>query len=165
MNEQFVKGYEPSWGETCIETVDLCKSFTKGKGKTKVEVLDKINLKVRRNEFVCLLGPSGCGKTTLLKTINGLIPPDCGEVLIDGKTVKGPGLDRGFVFQQFLLLPWRDALGNVKFGLENNRSLTKQKKEEIIRKYIQLVGLAGFENHFPHELSGGMQQRIGFARP
>jgi len=166
LNEQYQKDILPSWSETCIETVNLSKTFTKrkGKDKSKVCVLDNISIKIKRNEFVCLLGPSGCGKTTLLKIINGLVKPDSGEVLIDGKRVVGPGLDRGFVFQQFLLLPWRDALGNVRFALDNSRALTKQQKEETARKYIKLVGLEGFEKHYPHELSGGMQQRIGFAR-
>lgn len=149
-----------------VEINNVSKTFVKtsGKKKTKVQALDNATLKIREHEFIALLGPSGCGKTTLLRIIDGLITPDNGEVLIEGKPVKGPGLDRGFVFQQFLLLPWRDALGNVRFGLDSVRNMDEAKKNDLARKYIDMVGLAGFERHYPNELSGGMQQRLGFAR-
>jgi NitT/TauT family transport system ATP-binding protein len=149
-----------------VEINNVSKTFVKtsGKKKTKVQALDNATLRIREHEFIALLGPSGCGKTTLLRIIDGLITPDNGEVLIEGKPVRGPGLDRGFVFQQFLLLPWRDALGNVRFGLDSVRDMDEAKKNDLARKYIDLVGLAGFERHYPNELSGGMQQRLGFAR-
>jgi NitT/TauT family transport system ATP-binding protein len=109
------------------------------------------------------LGPSGCGKTTLLKIIAGLISPTSGEVWVKGKKVAGPGPERAFVFQDFALLPWANVLRNVAFGLEL-RGTPKEKRLEIARKQIGEVGLASFESSYPHQLSGGMRQRVGLAR-
>ncbi len=122
-----------------------------------------ISISVRDNEFVCLLGPSGCGKTTLIRIVAGLIPPDRGEVLVNGAPVKAPGRDRCMVFQQFGLLPWRTVLGNVEFGLEIE-GVPREERQRICKQYLELVGLAGFENYYPHQISGGMQQRVGIAR-
>ncbi|MHC1563914.1 MAG: ABC transporter ATP-binding protein, partial [Candidatus Hecatellaceae archaeon] len=111
----------------------------------------------------CIVGPSGCGKTTLLRIIAGLEKPTSGKVLVDGKTVMGPGSDRAMVFQEYALFPWRTILGNVAFGLE----LKKLSRNEIVGKaeeYIRLVGLSGFEEKYPHQLSGGMMQRAALAR-
>lgn len=110
-----------------------------------------------------ILGPSGCGKSTFLDIISGLSFPDKGELLIDGKPVTGPGLDRAVVFQQYALLPWRTALDNVTFVLEA-KGVEKNRQEEIARRYLSLVGLTGFEDRYPHELSGGMKQRVAIAR-
>ncbi|HER35514.1 MAG TPA: ABC transporter ATP-binding protein, partial [Halothiobacillaceae bacterium] len=128
-----------------------------------VEALRDLSIDFPKGQLTSLLGPSGCGKTTLLKIIAGLIPPTSGEVLVDGKPVTGPGPDRAFVFQDFALLPWATALRNVAFGLEL-RGVAKSEREAIAEKYIAAVGLKGFENSYPHELSGGMRQRVGLAR-
>jgi NitT/TauT family transport system ATP-binding protein len=122
-----------------------------------------VSLTIRKNEFVSLLGPSGCGKTTLIRIIAGLIEPDHGEIAVDGKAVTAPGRDRCMVFQQFGLLPWRTVLSNVEFGLEIE-GVAKEQRHSIARNYLELVGLKGFEGYYPHQISGGMQQRVGIAR-
>jgi NitT/TauT family transport system ATP-binding protein len=118
---------------------------------------------VGEGEFVSLLGPSGCGKTTLLKVLDGLIPIDSGEIRVSNKPITGPGRDRAFVFQNFGLFPWRTVMGNVVFPLEA-AGRSKVEREETARRLIEMVGLTKFINHHPHELSGGMQQRVGIAR-
>ena len=128
-----------------------------------VEALNDISLDFPRGRLTTLLGPSGCGKTTLLKIIAGLIPLTSGEVRVSGRPVTGPGPDRAFVFQDFALMPWASVLRNVAFGLEL-RGVGRDEREEIARRQIVEVGLAGFENRHPHELSGGMRQRVGLAR-
>jgi len=128
-----------------------------------VEALRDLSLDFPRGQLTSLLGPSGCGKTTLLKIIAGLLQPTSGQVEVNGKTVTGPGPDRAFVFQDFALLPWANVIRNVAFGLEL-RGVAKSERESIAQKYIQNVGLGGFEHSFPHELSGGMRQRVGLAR-
>ena len=148
-----------------LEVVGVSKAFPKkvdGQA-TNVPVLDKIAFTVNRGSFVSLIGPSGCGKSTLLRIIDGLIRPDAGAVLIDGKAVNGPGIDRAVVFQYFGLYPWRNVLSNVALGLELQK-VPKGERLERARANIKLVGLDGFEHHYPHELSGGMKQRVGFAR-
>ncbi len=128
-----------------------------------VEALKNLTLDFPRGQLTSLLGPSGCGKTTLLKIIAGLLDPTAGEVEVGGRAVTGPGPDRAFVFQDFALLPWANVLRNVAFGLEL-RGVAKSEREAIAANYIAQVGLAGFEASFPHELSGGMRQRVGLAR-
>lgn len=130
---------------------------------TRLVVLDNVALDVPDNQFTCLLGASGCGKTTLLRIVAGLTKADGGTVTIAGTPVTGPGQDRSMVFQNYGLLPWRTVLGNVEFGLEI-RGVSGAKRHDICREYIRRVGLAGFENHFPHQISGGMQQRVALAR-
>lgn len=122
-----------------------------------------ISLTIRKNEFVSLLGPSGCGKTTLIRIIAGLITPDRGEIVVEGKAVTAPGRDRCMVFQQFGLLPWRTVLSNVEFGLEIE-GVAKEQRHTTACQYLELVGLKGFEGYYPHQISGGMQQRVGIAR-
>lgn len=155
-----------------IEAINVTKSFkirndgTLNKGNvsaSKFYALGGVNLNIKAGEFFVILGPSGCGKSTFLDLIGGLTEPDNGEVLIDGKPVSGPGLDRAVVFQQSALFPWRTALQNVSFFLEAKK-VEKSVREEIARKYISLVGLSGFEDRYPYELSGGMKQRVAIAR-
>ena len=127
----------------------------------KLPVLENFSLSVADLEFLVLLGPSGCGKSTLLRIIDGIEPCDAGHIILDGKDVTGTtGAGRGMVFQGFELFPWRTVLGNVAFGLEV-AGVGAKERTGIARDYIDLVGLSGFENSYPHELSGGMQQRVG----
>jgi NitT/TauT family transport system ATP-binding protein len=151
--------------KSLVEIRGVSKSFHKTvkESTTEIKALADVSLSIRENEFVSIIGPSGCGKTTLLKMIDGLIPYDGGKIVIDGKQVTAPGPDRAVVFQAFALLPWRTVLANVEFSLELRR-LPKADRTNIARDYLKRVGLADFENHYPHELSGGMQQRAGLAR-
>jgi NitT/TauT family transport system ATP-binding protein len=144
---------------------DIHKTFFKPVKNDVVGIpaLGGVSLAVGQGDFVSVIGPSGCGKSTLLRIIDGLIQPDQGRVLVDGRVVDRPGPDRAVVFQYFGLYPWRSVLRNVEFGLEL-RGMPQQQRREIALSNIALVGLRGFENHFPHELSGGMRQRVGFAR-
>ena len=128
-----------------------------------VQALKDIDLDFPAGQLTSLLGPSGCGKTTLLKIIAGLLQPAAGTVLVNGKKVEGPGPERAFVFQDFALLPWATVMRNVAFGLEL-RGVPKSEREAVAEKYIGEVGLRGFEQKYPHELSGGMRQRVGLAR-
>jgi NitT/TauT family transport system ATP-binding protein len=122
-----------------------------------------IELNVRSNEVLCIVGPSGCGKTTLLRCIGGLLAPSSGQVLIDGQIVSSPRPGVAIVFQHFGLLPWKTVVDNVAFGLKI-AGLSRQQLANRVDHYIRLVGLAGFENQYPYQLSGGMQQRVGLAR-
>jgi NitT/TauT family transport system ATP-binding protein len=138
----------------------------KGIGKTYatgVEALREVDLTFPPGQLSTLLGPSGCGKTTLLKIIGGLIPATSGEVWVKGTRVTGPGPERAFVFQDFALLPWATVLRNVAFGLEL-RGVPAEARHETARRFIAEVGLTGFEDTYPHQLSGGMRQRVGLAR-
>jgi NitT/TauT family transport system ATP-binding protein len=128
-----------------------------------VQALHDIDLDVPASRLTSLLGPSGCGKTTLLKIIAGLIHPTAGTVLVNGRKVEGPGPERAFVFQDFALMPWATVIRNVAFGLEL-RGIPAAEREAIAETYIAEVGLTGFERKYPHELSGGMRQRVGLAR-
>ncbi|MCV0426025.1 MAG: ABC transporter ATP-binding protein [Roseibium sp.] len=128
-----------------------------------VHALDNVNLDFPTGQMTTLLGPSGCGKTTLLKIIAGLLDASAGEVFVKGQVVTGTGPERAFVFQDFALLPWASVIRNVAFGLELTGTPLKE-REDIARTYIEKVGLAGFEDKYPHELSGGMRQRVGLAR-
>jgi len=145
-----------------IEAKDVNLTFTPP-NRAPVTALQNFNLSVREGEFVSIVGPSGCGKSTFLNVLLGLIPPVSGEMEINGKTVKGPGQDRAMVFQEFGLLPWRTVLNNVELGLEL-QGVAGAKRRPICQKFIEMVGLTGFEGHYPHELSGGMKQRVGIAR-
>ena len=126
-------------------------------------ILKNFALDVSDGEFICLLGPSGCGKTSALKLIAGLNTPETGSIAIDGKKVTGPGAERSMVFQNYGLLPWRNVLGNVELALEI-RGIPKAERREIAMREIERIGLSGFAKHYPNQLSGGMQQRVGLAR-
>ncbi len=128
-----------------------------------VTAITDVSLEIHTGEFVSIVGPSGCGKTTLLNMVAGFIPPSDGEILLGGREVKGPGPDRGVVFQNFALFPWKTVLDNVGFGLKM-RGKRREERERIAREYVALVGLTGAEARYPNELSGGMQQRVGVAR-
>jgi ABC-type nitrate/sulfonate/bicarbonate transport system ATPase subunit len=130
---------------------------------SRLVALDGIDLEVMDGEFLSIVGPSGCGKTTFLSVVDGLIAASAGLILVDGEIVTRPGPDRAVVFQDASLLPWRTVAGNVVYGLECIGVRTREAKERAAR-FIELVGLAGFEQHYPHELSGGMQQRVNLAR-
>jgi NitT/TauT family transport system ATP-binding protein len=125
--------------------------------------LEDITLDVRPGEFLALVGPSGCGKSTLLDLLGGLTAPTSGRILLDGRPIAGPARDRGIVFQQYALFPWRTAAQNVEFGLDI-AGLKARQRREIARHYLDLVGLTAFADRYPHELSGGMKQRVAIAR-
>jgi NitT/TauT family transport system ATP-binding protein len=146
-----------------IEISRLSKIFKDAKRKSDVIALDDINLEVAKNEFLCLLGPSGCGKSTLLNMIAGFEKPSSGAVTVDGQLITAPGSDRGVVFQQANLMPWLPIWENVAFHLLL-RGGQKGEQRAVAQRYIDMVGLTGFENHYPPELSGGMNQRVGIAR-
>ena len=125
--------------------------------------LNGVNLDIMENEFICVVGPSGCGKSTLLNIIAGLLEPTSGKVSCDGREVQGTGTDRGVVFQQYALFPWMTVKKNVMFGL-NLKGIKGKEAEEIAMKYIKMVQLEDFVDHYPKELSGGMKQRVAIAR-
>jgi ABC-type nitrate/sulfonate/bicarbonate transport system ATPase subunit len=130
----------------------------------KVTGVKEVSFGIEASEFICIVGPSGCGKSTLLNVIAGFLAPADGEIRIAGKAVKGHGLDRGVVFQDFAqLFPWRTALGNVSFGLEM-KGIANPERDKIAREHLRLVKLEKFVDSFPHHLSGGMQQRVAIAR-
>ena len=145
-----------------LEIKNLYKQFETPTG-AKVTALKDINFTVHKREFVCVIGPSGCGKSTLIRILAGLETPTSGEIILDGKPVQGPGPDRGMVFQGYTLFPWLTVKRNVMFGLEQSGH-SKVLAEEDARQWIDLVGLAKFEDSYPHELSGGMKQRVAIAR-
>lgn len=129
----------------------------------KFTAIDDISIEVQAGEFLVLVGPSGSGKSTLLDLLGGLSKPSSGQILLDGAPITGPGLDRGVVFQQYALLPWRTARANIQFGLEA-KGIARKERKAIAEHYLELVGLAGFGDRYPHELSGGMKQRVAIAR-
>ena len=129
-----------------------------------LEVLRGIDLTLFEGELVAIVGPSGCGKTTFLNAVDGLVPVDGGQILVDGRIVDRPGSDRAFVFQNDCLFPWRTVRQNIGYGLEIQGKLAKPAINERAAAMIELVGLRGFAEHYPHELSGGMRQRVNIAR-
>ncbi len=145
-----------------LETVGLSKVFRKREGE-QVEVLRDINLRIETAEFVSIVGASGCGKTTFLRIIDGLLEPTAGKILLDGRQVVRPGPDRGFVFQSDSLFPWRTVEDNAVFGLELQRK-SSSLAHQVADRFIKMVGLGSFARHYPHELSGGMRQRVNIAR-
>jgi len=149
--------------KTKLQAVGLRMEYYQPRTGGRLLALDNVNLAVEDGEFVSIVGPSGCGKTTFINIADGLLKPTGGKILLDGNEVQGPGLDRAMVFQDPCLLPWRTVLKNVLFGMECQGRDGQSEKERAL-KFIKLVGLSGFEDHFPHELSGGMQQRCNLAR-
>ncbi len=147
--------------DTLIQIRNLSKVFEQK--PQRIEALRSVTLDIRRGEFLCVAGPTGCGKTTLLRIIAGLESPTQGEVLLDGRKITKPGADRGLVFQEFALFPWRTTSKNIEFGLEI-KNLPLQKRWELVEHYVKLVGLQGFENALPRQLSSGMKQRVAIAR-
>jgi NitT/TauT family transport system ATP-binding protein len=130
-----------------------------------MKVLDDVSFDIRQGEFVSIIGPSGCGKTTLMNILGGFVEPTHGKVLLDGQPVKGPGPDRGVIFQEYGVFPWLTVRQNIEFGLKLGAGRTSAaEREEIVQRYMKLMGLADFANHFPKHLSGGMRQRLAIAR-
>lgn len=148
---------------TLITIDHVTRTFDDPKRAAGVRALDDVSLSVARNDFLCLLGPSGCGKSTLLNMIAGFDHPSQGSVTVGGYQVNAPGADRGVVFQQANLMPWLPVWENVAFHLKM-RGYGKALRREAAQKFIDMVRLTGFENHYPSELSGGMNQRVGIAR-
>lgn len=144
-----------------LEVKGVCKHFFVD--SQEIQALHDIDLTIEDNQFVCFIGPSGCGKTTLLRIIAGLEAPTQGTVTIDGQPITGPSPERGMVFQEYSLFPWRTVLNNAVFGLEL-KGIDRATREEKGRQYLKMVGLESFEKRYPHELSGGMKQRVAIAR-
>ena len=141
-----------------VKAEDIRKEFP-----NKSVALGGVSLEIGNGEFFAITGPSGCGKSTFLEIVAGLVKPTSGSIYIDGKRITGPDHNRGIVFQGYALFPWRTVKGNVAYGLEE-KGMDRSGIEKICQNYISLVGLSGFENHYPHELSGGMKQRVAIAR-
>lgn len=146
-----------------IECRNVIKEYFDEESGYKVRALDSVNLKIEKNEFVSLVGPSGCGKTTLLNIISGFDKPTEGSVFFEGKLVEKPSSKKGVVFQETSIFPWLSSLENIMFGLEI-KGYKKKDREEIAKKYLGLVRLKGFDHAYPHELSGGMKQKVAIAR-
>ncbi len=147
-----------------VRVDDLVVSFPSRTSKTPVEVISGAGLTVERGSCVVIIGPSGCGKSTILSCIAGLTPYTGGSITVDGDRVDGPDDHSSVVFQHASLLPWRTVLGNVEFGLESRRQIPKREIRPRALEAIEAVGLAGYEDHHPHQISGGMQQRVNLAR-
>jgi NitT/TauT family transport system ATP-binding protein len=151
-------------GELVIS--DVAKTYQRREGWNTTRLLsvfEGVSLTVHEGEFVSIIGVSGCGKSTLLNMAAGLVDMSSGTIRVDGRRVTGPGLDRGVVFQEFALFPWLTVLDNVAFGLKS-KGVPRDERKRIAAKYVSLVSLDGFENYYPHRLSGGMRQRVGLAR-
>ncbi len=144
-----------------IEVKDACKNYVQD-GKT-FTALDNVSLDIEKGEFICLLGPSGCGKSTLLNALAGFEKVNSGSVKIDGKDVISPSINNITIFQNYGLLPWRNVQRNVELGLESKK-VPKAERAETAKKYLELVGLSGYEKRYPRQLSGGQQQRVAIAR-
>ena len=144
-----------------IEVKDACKNYVQD-GR-EFTALDHVSLDIEKGEFICLLGPSGCGKSTLLNALAGFEKVNSGSVKIDGKEVTAPSINNITIFQNYGLLPWRNVLKNVELGLESKK-VPKEEREKTAKKYLDLVGLSGYEERHPKQLSGGQQQRVAIAR-
>jgi NitT/TauT family transport system ATP-binding protein len=147
-----------------LELRGVCLDLANERTQQILPVLRNIDLDVHEGELVCIVGPSGCGKTTLLNAVDGLTRVTAGYILVDGREVAGPGPDRAMVFQHDSLFPWRTVEANVMYGLDLQGKLSRPERRERARALVELVGLSGFAEHYPHELSGGMRQRVNIAR-
>jgi NitT/TauT family transport system ATP-binding protein len=147
-----------------LEIDRVSKRYWFERESREIPALENVSLSVSDGEFVAVVGPSGCGKTSLMNIVAGLLPYDEGAVAIDGKVVTGPGVDRAVVFQHSSLLPWRTIAKNIRYGMEMQQRFDSATMRERVDYFVKLVGLSGFENHYPSELSGGMQQRVNLAR-
>ena len=154
---------DPTLSTDGLAIEDVTLVYRRPTDEAGLVALDSIRLQVEAGEFLAIVGPSGCGKTSLLLLLSGLLRPTRGEMRLDGRRIEGPGPDRALVFQEFALLPWRTVLANVELGLELRRDPPAERRERA-RRYLHLVGLEAFEDYFPHQLSGGMRQRVGIAR-
>src|SRR6266487_6019935 len=147
---------------TKLKIADITMKFRTRRG-AEVVAVDDLSLEVADREFVSVVGPSGCGKSTLLRIVAGLVEPSSGEVRLNGRRIDSPGADRGMVFQSYTLFPWLTVQGNVEFG-SRLKAMAAAQRTKVASEYIEMVGLAGFEHHYPKELSGGMMQRVAIAR-
>ena len=146
---------------------EVSKSFIAPRTGARTLAVDDVTLDIHSGEFVCIVGPSGCGKSTVLNLLAGLDTPSAGTLTKDGAPITGPGADRGVMFQDYALMPWQSVADNVGFGLRHGtpgKPYTPQQREDRIRHFIELVGLSGSERKYPHQLSGGMRQRVALAR-
>jgi NitT/TauT family transport system ATP-binding protein len=150
-------------GGFAVEARNVTVEYERSRGKSTLVALKDFSVQIREGEFLTIVGPSGCGKSTFLNLVAGLWFPASGELLVNGRRVTGPAQDRAVVFQEYALMPWRTVEGNVRFGLEMQRRIDSSTNDKIAH-YIDLVGLKGFEDAYPRELSGGMRQRVGLAR-
>ena len=149
---------------TKLNIDNVSKHYWFDRESREIPALVNVSLSVSDGEFVAVVGPSGCGKTSLMNIVAGLLPYDEGTVSIDGRKVTGPGVDRAVVFQHSSLLPWRTITGNIRYGMEMQKRFDAATMRTRADHFVKLVGLSGFENHYPSELSGGMQQRVNLAR-
>jgi len=146
-----------------LQAIDVCMEYFQERTGSRLSAIDCLNLTIEDGSFVSIVGPSGCGKTTFLKIVDGLLEASSGELLLDGKPIKGPGRERAVVFQDASLFPWFTVERNVAYGLEC-QGVPANDARQRVRRFINMVGLQSFERHFPYELSGGMQQRVNLAR-
>src|SRR5262245_38074255 len=142
---------------------ELCVDYVNAERGERHRAIQSLTLDVRANEFLCVVGPSGCGKSTLIAAIAGFLRPASGEILLDGRRITGPGADRGVVFQEYALLPWKRVIDNVALGLKL-RGVARAERNRVARRFLELTNLADAEQKYPHELSGGMKQRAAVAR-
>lgn len=146
-----------------LEAIDIGMEYFQPRAGTRMRAIESVSLAIEDGEFVSIVGPSGCGKTTFLKIVDGLIQPTCGQIRIDGRVIQKPGRERALVFQDSSLFPWFTVLRNIAYGLEC-QGVKAADAQQRVRPLIEMVGLTGFERHYPYELSGGMQQRANLAR-
>ena len=147
-----------------LEATNVSIEYEKRGDRSRLRALQDLTLSVETGEFLVVVGPSGCGKTTFLNAVAGLVQPAAGSLTMDGRPIAGPGPDRAMVFQEYALMPWLATWDNVAFGLDLRGQLRQEEARRRVAQFIELVGLRGFERSYPHELSGGMRQRVGLAR-